>query len=290
MSTGPQQFKLLYRGSTVWLPPGDLFVGRSCSCHVVLEDPLVSRRHAQLTVTTRHATIQDLNSINGVFVNGERLAEEPLVLRPGDRVQIGNEEFEFGVGPRDSGHDFPAHETVSGMDPVVPAEESISGRPTRVGDDSTPNSTEVTCRADALVLLGEAADRALAEGYVGRAEQLLSNYLTEVLNDTAAGKRVPQESLEGALNYGLKLAWATQNGAWFDYAVALLHAQRAGPPLTYVESLHATLQRVGPIDLGRLNRYVGALSAATTDSDPKRQEQLRHANLLLQTAASKQSG
>ena len=104
MSTGPLQFKLLYRGNTVWLPPGQLYVGRSCGCHIVIDDPLVSRRHAQLTVDGERVRIEDLSSINGVFVNGERLLEEQYVLREGDRIQLGDEELVFGSGELNRPH------------------------------------------------------------------------------------------------------------------------------------------------------------------------------------------
>jgi hypothetical protein len=160
--------------------------------------------------------------------------------------------------------------------------------PAGVDEPEFDDEAESTCRVDALALLGEAADRAIAEGYVGKAEQLLSTYLTEVLSDALSGKPVPLETYYAALTHGLKLAWATRNGAWFDYIIELLYARRLPPPTEYAESLYATLHRVGPVDLARLRRYVAALTTAIPSPDPKEEEQMYHANLLLRTATERQ--
>ena len=89
---------------------------------------------------------------------------------------------------------------MSGMDPVVPADEARSedadvdlrDLPTYSGD-AEPPTAEDTRRVDALITLGEAADQAIAEGYIGRAEQLLSAYLTDVLKTgLAEGQETPR--------------------------------------------------------------------------------------------------
>ncbi len=47
----------------------------------------VSRRHALISVTPRGFMIQDLDSQNGTFVNGTRIAERALA--DGDRIEVG---------------------------------------------------------------------------------------------------------------------------------------------------------------------------------------------------------
>jgi len=68
---------------------GELTLGRSPSCEVPLEDHRVSRRHAKLEWVDGQARVEDLGSRNGTLVNGERI-EVPVVLLPGDRVQVGD--------------------------------------------------------------------------------------------------------------------------------------------------------------------------------------------------------
>ena len=67
----------------------ELVLGRSPSCEIPLEDQKVSRRHAKLSLEEGQARVQDLGSRNGTLVNGERI-DVPVVLLPGDRVQVGD--------------------------------------------------------------------------------------------------------------------------------------------------------------------------------------------------------
>ena len=49
------------------------YVGRERGCEVELSDPQVSRRHAEVSETAGRWTIRDLQSSNGLFVNGRRV-------------------------------------------------------------------------------------------------------------------------------------------------------------------------------------------------------------------------
>ena len=69
-------------------------VGRERSvADVVLRDPNVSRRHAELTFTGSDWSIEDLNSTNGTMVNNRRITRCPL--RNGDVLTFGLSTFEF---------------------------------------------------------------------------------------------------------------------------------------------------------------------------------------------------
>src|SRR5262245_16632308 len=57
------------------LERGELLIGRAAEAQVILEDSLVSRQHARITVAEDSSvTIEDLHSTNGVFINGIRLS------------------------------------------------------------------------------------------------------------------------------------------------------------------------------------------------------------------------
>jgi pSer/pThr/pTyr-binding forkhead associated (FHA) protein len=68
-------------------------IGRSRECEIVVDDPNVSRQHAELRKTIEGWMVVDLGSTNGVKVNGRRVREE--VLRPGDKITLGLVELEF---------------------------------------------------------------------------------------------------------------------------------------------------------------------------------------------------
>ena len=66
-------------------------VGRDPKNDIVLDDRRVSRRHAEVRLRLGRYTLYDLQSTNGTFVNGRRIAE--MVLSNDDRITIGGAEL-----------------------------------------------------------------------------------------------------------------------------------------------------------------------------------------------------
>ncbi len=82
-------YRLLLGGRVIPLDATPVSLGRSLDNDVILEDPTVSRRHAQITYRHGRLVLRDLNSRYGTFVNGRRVVEE-CILRPGDVITLGN--------------------------------------------------------------------------------------------------------------------------------------------------------------------------------------------------------
>jgi pSer/pThr/pTyr-binding forkhead associated (FHA) protein len=72
---------------TVAVPGDSMRIGRSLSAELRFEDPTVSRRHAVLLVETGGIRVLDDRSLNGVFVNDERIVSH--LLCDGDEIVIG---------------------------------------------------------------------------------------------------------------------------------------------------------------------------------------------------------
>lgn len=68
-------------------------LGRHPACDVVLNDPLVSRRHAEIRPALGGHLFIDLGSANGSLVNGAAVVQH--LLQPHDRVTIGTFELEY---------------------------------------------------------------------------------------------------------------------------------------------------------------------------------------------------
>jgi hypothetical protein len=82
MRTGPDP------GTVVDLDKDVMVFGRDAAVDIVLGDSEVSRKHARITRSPGGYVLEDLNSTNGTFVNGERLTS-PHVLSHGDLIGMG---------------------------------------------------------------------------------------------------------------------------------------------------------------------------------------------------------
>jgi len=85
-------------GRSVALVEGEITLGRSRGCGIVLADPCISRVHALIAVRSGRVYVQDLRSSNGTFVDGERIAGEQEITE-GDRISIGNYDLLLHLGP-----------------------------------------------------------------------------------------------------------------------------------------------------------------------------------------------
>jgi len=78
---------------TVPVVGGPMRIGRSLTAELRFEDPTVSRRHAVLLAEDGGLRVLDDRSLNGVFVNGERVVSQ--LLQDGDEVVIGRYRLRF---------------------------------------------------------------------------------------------------------------------------------------------------------------------------------------------------
>jgi pSer/pThr/pTyr-binding forkhead associated (FHA) protein len=81
-----------HRPFTFRILPGNIkTVGRASRADFVLDAGMVSRIHCRLTAGAKELEVLDLDSTNGTFVNGARVAR--AVLKEGDRLGIGRVEL-----------------------------------------------------------------------------------------------------------------------------------------------------------------------------------------------------
>jgi hypothetical protein len=256
--------------SEVELREGSILAGRLPECDVMIDDGLVSRMHARISVRDDSVIVEDLHSTNGVYVNGARITHSAL-LREGDRLLIGTTEISLfearpdaRVAPLRPRRDESTAKTPSVPPPALrgaapttlPAaprksfgklelhleELALEGRdgPTssRSADlkalRSRASGVPSTARADALEVIGALADRLAGSGNLDEARRVLSSHLKRILQGATAGLTVPDEVCELASRHALSLARWTGQSTWIDYVVELhLAARRAMRPETF---------------------------------------------------------
>ena len=85
---------LLTGGKRVVIGSGGATMGRSRQCDLMLDDPNVSRTHAEVRARGGSWVLTDLGSTNGTRLNGRRV-EGSEVLKPGDKIELGASQITF---------------------------------------------------------------------------------------------------------------------------------------------------------------------------------------------------
>jgi len=83
-------------GSRIRVSPGTV-IGRDGTNEVVMDEDTVSARHALLRFDGRRWWVEDLDSTNGTFVNGQRVTGA-RVVRSGDEIRFGRVAVRFATG------------------------------------------------------------------------------------------------------------------------------------------------------------------------------------------------
>jgi pSer/pThr/pTyr-binding forkhead associated (FHA) protein len=116
------------------LRQGETTIGRSPYCSVQLMSLQASREHAAIAVAGDTATLTDLNSRNGTFLNGRKI-QEPSRLLVGDKVAIGGLElivYESASIPDSAANTQENLEVPVGiLETTLPALDSAPGRAPR---------------------------------------------------------------------------------------------------------------------------------------------------------------
>ena len=92
------RFWLIGKDRNIVLSEACMVIGRDPECAIWIDDPGLSRRHAAIRLTPEAphpaATIEDLKSTNGTFVEGRRVTA-PVALVDGDVIRIGDARLTF---------------------------------------------------------------------------------------------------------------------------------------------------------------------------------------------------
>jgi len=72
-----------------------MLIGRHPDCDIIIkESPKISRKHCCLALVDNRFVVRDLDSMNGVWVNGDRVVHSSDV-RPGDELTVGDVAFQL---------------------------------------------------------------------------------------------------------------------------------------------------------------------------------------------------
>jgi len=89
-----EQYQLVEKGGSedgrcFQLGVETVIIGRDEYSDIVFDHRELSRHHARLTTMAGAYVLQDLGSTNGTFIDGKRLDDDPVILRPGQTIRLG---------------------------------------------------------------------------------------------------------------------------------------------------------------------------------------------------------
>lgn len=264
------RFRLRFHLQEIDLRAGVTTLGRSEECEVTIEDPLVSRRHAQITVDGDEVRVIDLGSRNGVRLNG-RPVEGSALLEDGDRVRIGTQDLVFtrvvpravgGNGTRTTGVlrlcaqcKLPfARETTSC--PHCGASEQTDE------DTLTGNFGNESQHSWSVQLLLDAMDKALSMGRVSDADRMLRRATGLFEDRIASGGKVEPDQVAQAAVVAVAICQATKDASWGTWIPSFYARAGFYPPAkvsSRLAALVATYPEIAPL--------VGALANGAQESE-----------------------
>lgn len=230
------RFRLRFLLQEIDLPQGDTLIGRSASCQVTLDDPLVSREHARLRIQGGQAVVEDLGSRNGVHVGGKPVAGS-APLANGDRIRIGTQELVFLELPasverptraatRQTG--FMCHCAACAR--AYPAELvacPACGAKDRLEEDTLSGAGPHDW---GLELAAEAVERARGAGSLTDLERVLGNARLGLEQRLAEGQRPDRRFVDSIGLAAAQVATGRNEAGWGRWALSIYASLGLAPP------------------------------------------------------------
>jgi hypothetical protein len=207
----------------------EVLIGRSSECHITIEDPLISRKHARVDIRGGDAFVVDLGSRNGVRVNGRLIKGEQL-LKDGDRVRLGTQELVFTIvgkqdrPPRPTGYMRLCHACGTPY-PEGSASCPSCGAPALADEDTMSGAIAEPKRSWTFHLLGEVIERALASGRAVEAERLMRRAAKEIDERLAQGDQLEPGHVAVIASSSVRLARLIGSSDWIAWALSLHRRQ-----------------------------------------------------------------
>ncbi len=216
-------------------------IGREADCHVTLDDPLVSRRHARIIKGTDRVVIEDMKSRNGVFVNGTAV-RGLVALRHGDRVRVGAQEFVFTDQALEAASSI--HRSTGDLSYCagcrMPYPRQLHFCPACAETEQVDEDTLSGCGAPSrpsLPLLVEALEHALELRRVEDAQRILRRASVQIEQLVAVGGSVDSALLACLAAKAADLTALSRDPAWALWALDVYRDTRQIPPVDLVERL-----------------------------------------------------
>lgn len=282
-------FRLRYLHHNLELTPGQFLIGRSTECQLSLDDPLVSRKHAMITIGADGVFVEDMGSRNGVLVDGVKIEGRRRVV-DGSKITIGSQDMVLLEGQRERAATMSALPaalvTFVGNEAMPPVQSPLVNPPAPTPANQ-PEPEDPSRKNDTFKLLGGVAEKAMAMGRAEDAERLLQSLMQQILEASRSHRPLDNSTVEQAGRFGAKLAGATGKGSWFDYVVELYTHELKVMPASVVDEMYQAVRKASTVDIAALREYIALLQETTTRLGPNERFLMQRLEGLQRLAALK---
>jgi pSer/pThr/pTyr-binding forkhead associated (FHA) protein len=203
-------------------------IGRSSACDITIDDDLASREHCRIALEGVRVLLTDLESTNGVLVNGVRV-NKTADLYHGDTVTIGTQQI---VLQRQ--HRAPV---------VTPALGET--RPKLSGDDDEDHSLEPTAQGDVFTILHGAAKTSLDTHDLTSAESSARSLFVAIRASIARSRPLSPGVLDNAIDLGCAMGEHTGELRWLEQILEVHTSSRTAMSDRYLARFAAMVRALG---------------------------------------------
>lgn len=256
------------------LPRGKTVIGRSLDCNLTIEDPLVSRQHASILLDDTGGSVEDLESRNGVRVNGVQIRSATRLV-DGDRVRIGTQDFVFCRIESAA----KAHSKTTGVlrlcaECRLPYPREMVSCPNCEATEQTEEDTlsgtfgSENQAAWSVQLLVEALERALTLGRLSDAERLARRATAQVEELVTVGAAVDSKALAALAGQVVATTLATNDPTWVLWTLGIYRRIERVPPIDVVEGVGEAAGKHRGVVSGALNALLQLLESTDRSASP----------------------
>jgi hypothetical protein len=243
------------------LPRGATIIGRSPDCNLTIEDPLVSREHASIIIDDDGGRIEDLESRNGVRVNGHRI-DKAALLRNGDRIRIGTQDLVFSrVDPNGKTHSRTTGVLRLCAKCRLPYAREALSCPHCEATEQTDEETLTTNSEDYRVawsvqLIVEMIERALGLGRLADAERIIRRATGKLDELVLSGDVLDAKSLGVVASKVAAMTLATDDPTWLLWVIDLHRRTGSVPSFEVSDAMAAAAAKHSGVLRGPLTELL----------------------------------
>ncbi len=271
-----KRFLIAYKNTSIEAPEGEFIIGRSTECHLVLDDPSVSRVHAAIIHEGENLRVEDKGSRNGIRINKDRVTRS-AALKDGDQVIIGHQLIRIIASDRNR-----KIEKTQGIRKCPECKAWVSGNATECSHcgtaisvdtsfDATETRVEPTSsgRPPFATLAGLAA-KALQVAKHEEADRLAQRMYTSLLSSIKKDKdlEIQESDLKTVSEVLVALAEVTQSSTYISHLFSVHLAVHRLMSRELVENLYNVVRAVGYLTCPEMTRYLNFLESTENSFSP----------------------